>query len=386
MLSLIKNLRKELHQYPELSGKEIQTAQRLKTFIAKHNPTRIVDNLGGHGLAAIYEFAKKGPAVMIRCELDALPITENNDFIHQSVTPGIAHKCGHDGHMAIVAGLVFWIKKQRFSAGKIILLFQPAEETGQGAFNVLQDRSFEAMRPDYIFALHNIPGEQLHKIIWTPKGFSATVQSVIVHLKGKQCHASEPENGINPALGISEIIQAFSGLNEAKQSSDNFAILTPIHINMGQKSYGVSAGIGEIHYTLRTWSTDYMHQLKDKINTLLSGICKKHRLTFTTDWLEYFPAAVNNSLCNDLVKKAADHNNFELVERDFPFKFGEDFGWFAQKYPAAMFGVGAGIKSPALHHSDYDFPEELIPTGMRMFQSIISRILPNHKEESTIDG
>ena len=162
MISIIKNLRKELHQYPEVSGKEVNTAKRIKAFIEKHHPTEIIENIGGNGLAVVYEFGKQGKTIVIRCELDALPIEEKNDFEHRSTIKGVSHKCGHDGHMAIVAGLIFWLKEQLFTKGKVVLLFQPAEETGQGAYKVLQDKRFQELKADYVFALHNIPKEPLH--------------------------------------------------------------------------------------------------------------------------------------------------------------------------------------------------------------------------------
>lgn len=112
-------LRKELHKYPELSGCEIETAKTIRQFIEKHNPTKILDQIGGTGLAAVYEFSQKGPVIAIRCELDALPIEEANQFEHRSLHNGVSHKCGHDGHMAIVAGLIFWIKEQTFSSGNL---------------------------------------------------------------------------------------------------------------------------------------------------------------------------------------------------------------------------------------------------------------------------
>lgn len=133
ILPAIIELRKELHRYPELSGVEVETAKRIRQFVEAHHPTKIIENIGGNGLAVIYEFPKAGTTITIRCELDALPIQEINHFYHQSTAAGISHKCGHDSHMAIVAGLVFWLKEQAFQSGKIVLLFQPAEETGQGS-------------------------------------------------------------------------------------------------------------------------------------------------------------------------------------------------------------------------------------------------------------
>jgi metal-dependent amidase/aminoacylase/carboxypeptidase family protein len=108
-----------LHQHPELSGREVNTAKRIIDFVSEYHPSKIVRNLGGYGVAVTYEFGTNGPTVVIRCELDALPITEKNSFAHQSNNKDVSHKCGHDEHMAIVAGLAPWLQNVRFKKGKV---------------------------------------------------------------------------------------------------------------------------------------------------------------------------------------------------------------------------------------------------------------------------
>ena len=371
----IINLRKELHRNPELSSFEYGTAKRIRRFIEKHNPTDILENIGGTGLVAIYKYQKKGKSITIRCELDALPIQEENEFKHQSKKEGISHKCGHDGHMAIVSGLIFWLKNQSFNSGEIILLFQPAEENGKGANRVLKDERFKSLKTDYVFALHNIPKEPLNGIILIDKRFSAEVQSFIVSVKGKKSHASEPENGINPALGLSNIITTLSKLEVVKPEDKNFTLMTPVHINMGQIAYGISPANGELHYTVRTWNRKNMSALRVQINEIIQQVCQIHKLQYEIVWLEYFPAAANDIESNNFIEKAAKENNYKISERPYPFKFGEDFGWFSREYKTAMFGLGAGLDTPALHNADYDFPDEIIETGITMFKSIISNIM-----------
>ena len=207
------------------------------------------------------------------------------------------------------------------------------------------------------------------------KGFSAEVQSFILTLKGKESHAAEPENGTNPAKSISELIASLDKLNVHNPLDDNFTILTPVHIIMGQPSYGISPANGAIHYTIRTWSTEKMNSLKLKLEHTFKTICQANQLKYDIEWLEYFPASKNNSNCNNIITKAALLNNFKIKERAYPFKFGEDFGWYSKKYTTAMFGLGAGIASPALHNSSYDFPDEILSTGIDMFATIISEII-----------
>lgn len=371
----IKLLRKELHRYPELSGQETETAGRIKKFIEKNHSTKIIENIGGNGLAVIHGFLNNGPTIVIRCELDALPIEEVNDFEHRSLNNGISHKCGHDGHMAIVAGLDFWLKEQNFKNGKVILLFQPAEETGTGALDILNDDRFRELRPDYMFALHNIPGYPLHSIVTIKRNFSSTVQSISIHLKGKESHSAEPEHGVNPALCIAELTQKIDTLNNNDPEKEDFRLCVPIYSRMGVKSYGISAGFGEIHYTLRTRSVEKMEKLKQDLNSILLENCPRYKLSYTTKWFDYFPAVVNDKICYQIIMDTAKTSNYDILRKSTAFKFGEDFGWFSKKYKTAMFGIGAGLQSPALHQANYDFPDEIIETGMTMFKGIIKRIL-----------
>lgn len=184
MLNKIIDFRKELHQHPELSGNEFKTVRKVQKFILEHHSGKIMELESG-GLAVTYDFGE-GPVVMLRCELDALPIEEENDFAHRSKVSGVSHKCGHDGHMAIVAGVGLNLQEKIYKRGKVILLFQPAEETGKGAYAVLNDPGFAQLKPNYIFALHNLPGEPLNSVIMVDNYFSATVQSFRLELTGKQ--------------------------------------------------------------------------------------------------------------------------------------------------------------------------------------------------------
>jgi amidohydrolase len=374
MSAQLVQLRHELHRHPELSGKETATANRIVEFAKAYQPSQIISGIGGHGLAIVYAYGD-GPAVMIRCELDALPIAEANDFVYRSVNPGVSHKCGHDGHMTIVAGLCPWLQQQQFKKGKVIMLFQPAEETGQGAAAVLKDPAFASIRPDYVFALHNLPGEELHHIIIVNGQYSATVQSVALHFRGRQAHASEPEKGCSPAAAMASVTQQLAGLNITDANRKDFTLLTPVYTRMGSPDYGIAAGEGELHYTLRTWSSGAMERLKEKVVAVAREECARHQLAFSTEWFDYFPASINNHECNSLIRRVAKANGFTVIEKTTPFRFGEDFGWYSQQYPTAMFGIGAGTNMPSLHQDDYDFPDELIDTGIRMFAGIIEQLL-----------
>ncbi len=375
MIQQLVALRKELHRYPELSGLEFETAQRIVNFLLPFEPDQIITDLGTTGVAAVYDFGDTETTIIIRCELDALPISEVNTFEYRSVNDNVSHKCGHDGHMVIVAGLAEWLQKASLKNARIVLVFQPAEETGEGAPRVIADSKFEDIIPDYIYALHNLPGYPKHEIVTTGSEFTATVQSVAIKLHGKESHAAEPENGLNPALAIAELINRYNNIVVNDINSEDFALITPVYSSMGTKDYGVSPADGELHLTIRTWTPEEMDALMKEIESIAQDVALKHSLKREMLWFDYFSATKNDPFCNKVIKESAKENAFRLNHREHPFKFGEDFGVFTQRYPGAMFGLGSGEKTPALHNPDYDFPDEIIETGIAMFKEIILKTL-----------
>lgn len=374
---LIK-LRKEVHQNPEVSCKEKETSERIVQFIEPHKPDEIIVNLGGHGVAAIYNGQEEGETVLIRGDIDALPIQEINNFEYMSLKPGVSHKCGHDGHLTIIAGLSAHLSKNRPKKGRVVLLFQPAEENGMGAKAVIEDEKFERIKPDYAFALHNLPNYPLHEIVWKNNSFTAAATSIIIKLNGKTAHAAEPEKGHNPALAIAEILQKVEERTLPDITQEDFRLSTPIYITMGEKAYGISAGYGEVHLTLRTWSNDVMDTFKAEVEGIARERAKEYELTPEISWTQTFAANQNDDDCVEIIKQAAEANGFHTTNRQEPFKWGEDFGLFTQLMKkGAMFGLGSGENTPALHNPDYDFPDKIIETGVKMFSSIIDKILNN---------
>ncbi|NND34630.1 MAG: amidohydrolase [Saprospiraceae bacterium] len=375
-LNQIIELRHQLHQHAEFSGEEKVTSDIIATFLSKYSPTQIIRELGGHGVAAIFEYASAGPIVVFRCELDALPIQEKNaNLPYRSRHEGKSHKCGHDGHMAIVAGLASVISQKSYKQGKVILLFQPAEETGAGARKVMADQSWIDLAPTHIFALHNLPGFNKNRIIVREGPFNAAVISICIKLQGVVTHAAEPEKGANPALAIATILSEVDRLNIPDDSKPDFTLITPIHLTMGDKAYGTSAGYGEVHFTARCWTTEKLRTLVGIIKNNVSEICQKFNLVCAFETWEEFASTNNNGEMVALVKKAARTNGLQIDTMETPFRWGEDFGLFTQAFPGAIFGLGAGEKTPALHNEFYDFPDEIISNGISMFTTIADEIL-----------
>jgi len=362
----IISLRHKLHKHPEVSNDERHTSTLIKSFILNYQPDEVVE-LGRNGLAFVFKGKHEGKTLMFRAELDALPINENSSLDYSSVNNNISHACGHDGHMAILAGLAQTIAENRPTKGRVILLFQPAEEIGQGAEEIVNNPEFIRIEPDYIFALHNIPGVELHKVLIKRGSFASASKGMTIKLFGKTSHAAEPENGISPVNAIALIIEALNKLIENKSIFSGLTLLTIVHIIAGEIAFGTSPGYAEIRITLRAYENEDMELLTKKVETSIDEISKAERLRTEISYCDVFPATINNADCVRIIETSAKENNLEIVHIVQPFKWSEDFGFYTEKYKGALFGLGAGIDHAQLHNPDYNFPDEIIETGINTF-------------------
>ncbi len=366
----IINIRHTLHQNPELSNQEVETSKLVSNFIEKLNPDKVL-NIAKTGKLFVFDSKQKGKTTVFRADMDALPINEdNNNLEYTSLNKGVAHSCGHDGHMSIVMGLAKKIAENRPKTGKVVLLFQPAEESEQGARDVVNSTEFKALNPDYIFGLHNIPKAPLHQVILKKGSFAAASKGMTIKLFGKSSHAAEPEKGISPASAISKIIAELHLLKDNKALFLDLALLTIINIKLGKIAFGTSPGYAEIRITLRSFENVDMELMTKKTEKIIRDIAKQEQLKLDIEYSEVFPATVNNKECFDLIQQSTQLNNCDLNKIKEPFKWSEDFGYYSEKYKCGFFGLGSGINQPALHNPDFDFPDEIIETGVNLFYQI----------------
>lgn len=375
-LKELLTLRKWLHKNPELSGNEFQTSQKLEEFIQRTQPDKLIPGIGGYGLAAIYHFDDTGPTILVRADMDALPIQEVNTFSHKSQVEGVAHKCGHDGHSTILMGLAMALKSTPFAKGRVVLLFQPEEETGKGAAKVIADEAFKMMLPDYVIALHNLPGFSLGSLVIKEGPFAAASTGMIVKIKGASSHAAHPEQGNSPATMLAKAILELQELPEKKKNKFNdFALLTIIHAKLGDVAFGTNPGDALLMATLRTFTNDDMKQLKKLSEIAIKTLAEDHKLIVDISYTEEFPATVNNHDIVEIISSAAQRTDIPVIVIDEPFRWSEDFGHFTSKYPGALFGIGSGEKSPGLHNNDYDFPDEILSTAVQVFYESLKTLL-----------
>lgn len=371
----LREIRRDFHQnYAELSTQEFKTCQRIQEILKSYSNANVFP-IGKTGVMAVFEGKEKGKTIILRADTDALPIEESNDFGHKSTDPEVSHKCGHDGHTTIMIGVAEMLQKNPINKGKIVLLWQPAEENGMGAKAVLEDEKFVEIKPDMVFALHNLPGFPLHKILYKKGAFTANVKSLIFDFKGKTAHAAEPEHGFNPAFAMAQILEKCKKITLNEPKDKDFFLITPVYADLGTKDYGISAGKGTLHLTIRAWSPELFDRLTNELIQEAEKVSKEENLHLNISWTQEFLSNQNDEEAVEIIQKSAEDLKLNHQKINEPFKWGEDFGLFTQLIPGAMFGIGSGENCPALHNPDYDFPDEITLTASNMFYKILENAL-----------
>ncbi|MDH2290905.1 amidohydrolase [Cobetia sp. 10Alg 146] len=363
-------LRHALHRAPELSGQEEATSALIAGWMEEAG-AEVVTGLGGHGLAAIFRGAAPGPRVMLRCELDALPIDEVPRGDWSSCHQHVGHLCGHDGHMTWLLGVAQRLARRPVARGEVVLLFQPAEETGEGARAVVRTKAFETIKPDFLYACHNLPGRPLGEVSVRDDAFTCASRGMIVRLSGLCAHAAHPENGRSPAMAMCRIMQGLSRLPLQFADETGLAMVTLVHARLGEVAFGTAPGDVEVMATLRTESNDMMKALAEAAVSLARSEAEEDHLGIEVDWCDAFEATWNSAEANAVIRRVAAQVEQPCHELDQAHRWSEDFGVLGRECHAAMFTLGAGEALPGLHHPRYDFPDDLILPGVALFEGLV---------------
>ncbi|MFN4058339.1 MAG: amidohydrolase [Roseinatronobacter sp.] len=367
-------LRHALHQSPDLSGAEGATAALLAHRLGALAGVSLVTGLGGHGLVAVFASDQPGPTVMLRAELDALPISDAGAAPYRSIKPGIAHLCGHDGHMAILFGVAQHLSRTPPAKGRVVLLFQPAEETAAGARAVLADPAFASLRPDWAFALHNMPGLPLGAYAVAPGPASCASVGVTLHLTGVEAHAAFPETGRSPLGAMQAILAALAPDMCVAPMDPDFRLATLCHMALGQPSFGIAPARGVMQVTLRAIHDDGLAALEAELMQTAQTEAARHGLSLDVTRHDHFNATLNDPNAAAIVEAAAQATNLPRTDFDFPMRPSEDFGAFSADTPTALFFLGAGEDCAPLHNPAYDFPDALLAPGVTVFLNILEQV------------
>ncbi len=374
----LTTFRRALHRRPELSGEEAETAKTIVNALEQMSPTRILTGLGGYGVAAEFDSGVAGPTILFRAELDALPIQELTDLDWKSEVPGKGHLCGHDGHMTILLGLGRLISRHPVAKGRVILMFQPAEEDGSGARAVVADPAYQEIKPDLAFAIHNEPGRSFGHVSTRVGLVNCASEGLKIKLTGKTAHAADPQDGVSPVGTVSRLIPALEALGKGGSLYDDFQLVTITHVHVGEPSFGIAPGEAVIFATLRAARDDAKAGMAAMARDLVVTLANEAGLAAEFECCDDFAASNNDAQATKIAIDAMDAIGVPNSDLGLPMRASEDFGVFGWGAKAAMLCLGPGKDHPALHNPDYDFPDDLIPIGTAIFERI-ARDLLGHK-------
>ena len=364
-------LRHILHAHPELSGEEALTNKLLNEWVRQTRPDHLIEKIGGYGLAAIYKGMKPGKRIMIRGDIDALHIPEPNNIPYRSQRQGVSHKCGHDGHATILCGLAEWLGEQRPDQGEVVLLFQPAEETGQGAQAIIDDPLFEQIKPDVAYGLHNLPGFEKGQVMVKEGCFAAASFGLKLVFDGRTAHASQPETGHSPSELLAQLIHLLEKKREQLKTVKPLTTFVITHAILGEETFGVAPGRAEIWLTLRSFDNHNLDVMASQVIETCQAKAKDYLFDFSFTEHEAFAATNSDPHCVSVIEQAATNLELSHGRLAEPFRWSEDFGRFGSICPIGFFGIGSGKEQPALHDPMFDFPDDILEVGMTMFWEII---------------
>ena len=360
-LDRIRALRKKLHETPEGALHEEKTKEILLTFLKEETDLEVFDR-------GLWFYAlKRGSGlsdqstIAFRADLDAVPLEEG----------GFAHLCGHDGHVAILAGLALSLTGET-PKRDVLLIFQPGEETGQGAALVMEERTEEKVFSNIseIYALHNIPGRPEGSILIRHGTFACASEGWEMRFKGEASHAAYPEKGKNPAMVMAHLIQGIEA-SLKERTGGSILLSTVVGISLGGEAYGVSPGEGILRLTLRGEDPEEFEAFKKMIRSLAREMCREAGLGLEITRHDPFPPTVNDPACLDHLESAAREAGLACLYPEEPFRWSEDFGHFLKKFPGAMLGLGSGEACPPLHTRDYEFPDGILAAGLALYRGLI---------------
>lgn len=365
VLRKITALRHELHKNAELSLQEFRTKKILMDFLAENTKLRLVDR-GKWFYAEYLSGNPEAEGILFRADFDALPIEETIDIPYASVTKGVSHKCGHDGHSAGLAGLAMEI--DRLGSDKnIYFVFQHGEEIGAGGeecSSLIEEKGISRA-----YALHNRSGFPEGAVVIRDGMTQCASEGMELTFYGKTAHASQPETGVNPSGKIAEFLTYADSLTRTEKFG-GMVLCTITHVQVGSYSFGIAAGEGKVCLVIRADLESDLKKMETLISQKAQEVCEAGGLRLECAIRDYFPETANHPAAAAEVRKAAALLGKNVIEMEKPWRASEDFGYYTRKCPGAMFYVGNGETYPHVHTKDYDYNDNILETGVDLFYQL----------------
>ena len=365
-------LRRDIHAHPELCFKEVRTAEVVAQKLTAWG-IPIHRGLGTTGVVGIVKSGTSSRAIGLRADMDALPMQEFNTFSHASVHPGKMHACGHDGHTAMLLAAAQHLANNRDFDGTVYLIFQPAEEGGGGAREMIKDGLFEQFPMEAVFGMHNWPGAQVGQFAASAGPVMASSNEFKITIRGKGGHAALPHNGLDPVPVACQMVQAFQTIISRNKKPIDAGVISVTMIHAGEAT-NVIPDRCELRGTVRTFTIEVLDMIERRMREVAEHTCAAFEVTCEFEFVRNYPPTINSAKEAEFARQVmASIVGADKVLVQEPTMGAEDFSYMLQAKPGCysfiMNGDGAhremghGGGPCMLHNPSYDFNDALIPLG-----------------------
>ena len=368
----IAAIRRDIHAHPELCFQEVRTADLVAAKLTEWG-IPIHRGLGTTGVVGIVKNGTSKRAIGLRADMDALPMQEFNTFSHASQNKGKMHACGHDGHTAMLLAAAQHFAKQRLFDGTVYLIFQPAEEGGGGAREMIKDGLFEQFPMDAVFGMHNWPGTEVGKFAVSPGPVMASSNEFKVVIRGKGAHAALPHNGLDPVPVACQMVQAFQTIITRNKKPIDAGVISVTMIHAGEAT-NVIPNSCELRGTVRTFSVEVLDMIEARMRQIAEHTCAAFGLSCEFEFFRNYPPTVNSAKEAEFARAVmVSIVGPDNVLQQEPTMGAEDFSFMLQAKPGCYNFIANGDGSHRdidhgggpcmLHNPSYDFNDDLIPLG-----------------------
>lgn len=363
-------IRRELHQEPELSNEEFETTRKIKRWLQEAD-IEVLD-LPDLKTGVIAQIGTgKEPIMALRADIDALPIEEEADVPFRSKFAGKMHACGHDFHTTVALGAAYLLKeKEHELQGTVRIVFQPAEETGHGARDVMNSGGLEGV--SVIFGLHNAPELEVGELGSCEGAITAGVDRFEILIRGIGAHAATPEKGTDAIVAASQIVMALQTISSRRVSALDAVVVSVTRIS-GGNTWNVLPGTVELEGTVRTLDVEVQQRIPETIRQIIEGIGASAGVSAKLKWYPGPLATINDAYWARFALDTAKESGF-ITKVVGPSMGGEDFSYYLQQIPGAFVNVGSG--SPyALHHPKFEPDEAALLPAAKFYERLAVRCL-----------
>ncbi|MDA0721292.1 MAG: M20 family metallopeptidase [Proteobacteria bacterium] len=366
--------RRHLHAHPELQFDCHQTAAFVAQKLRDFGVDEIHEGIATSGIVAIINGQGAGRTIGLRADMDALPMEEVTGLDYASTVKGAMHACGHDGHTTMLLGAAKYLAETRNFAGRVALIFQPAEEAGGGAEVMVNAGILDTFDVAEVYALHNAPGTAVGAFYTTPGLIMAAVDTFHIHVKGRGGHGAMPHDTADPVVACVGIVSAIQTIVSRNHFTFDQLVVSVTQIHTGTVD-NVIPDTGYINGTVRTFDPAVQVMVRDRLAGIVAGQAASYGVTATLDYEIGYPATVNDPDKTAFAAAVAREISSNVVADAAPEMGAEDFAYMLKQRPGAYLFVGNG-DTAGLHHPGYDFDDALSPVGASFFARIVERALP----------